>query len=229
MNETLADDIVAKALKFADEKCAVLIFARTVEDVETIAGRLESKKQQVQRLTGTLRGWERDQLVNNDDDPIFSRVLHQAQTAAATVYLVCTSAGEVNVNISADHLICDLSPFDSMVQRFGRVNRFGVRDDTQIHIFHPAEADFKKDDELDRRRQKTLALLKKLYGNGNPKAIGQLMNDEDCQAAFTPPPTILPATDILFDAWALTTIKGKLPGRPPVERYLHGVSAYEPT
>ena len=76
MNETLADDIVAKALKFADEKCAVLIFARTVEDVETIAGRLESKKQQVQRLTGTLRGWERDQLVNNDDDPIFSRFLH---------------------------------------------------------------------------------------------------------------------------------------------------------
>jgi CRISPR-associated endonuclease/helicase Cas3 len=224
VQEKLADDIAAEALKFANQACAVLVFARTVEDVEKIAGKLKTNKQQVQQLTGTLRGWERDQLVNND--PIFSRFLRQAQPAAATVYLVCTSAGEVGVNISADHLICDLSPFDSMVQRFGRVNRFGDRDDTQIHIFHPEEADF-KDDELDRRRRKTLALLRKLDGNGSPKAIGQLMNDEDCQAAFTPPPTILPATDILFDAWALTTIKGKLPGRSPVERYLHGVSEYE--
>lgn len=225
VKEKLADDIAAEALKFANQACAVLVFARTVEDVEKIAGKLKGKKQQVQQLTGTLRGWERDQLVNNDS--IFSRFLRQAQPAAGTVYLVCTSAGEVGVNISADHLICDLSPFDSMVQRFGRVNRFGDRDDTQIHIYHPAEADFKRDDELDERRRKTFALLQKLDGHGSPKAIGELMNDEDCQAAFTPGPTILPATDILFDAWALTSIKGKLPGRPPVERYLHGVSEYE--
>jgi CRISPR-associated endonuclease/helicase Cas3 len=225
VQKELTDDIAAEALKLANQACAVLVFARTVEDVEKIAGKLKAKKQQAQQLTGTLRGWERDRLVNRD--PIFSRFLRQAQPAAATVYLVCTSAGEVGVNISADHLICDLSPFDSMVQRFGRVNRFGDRDDTQIHIFHPAQADF-KDDELDRRRQKTLALLKKLDGDGSPKAIGELMKAEDCQAAFTPPPTILPATDILFDAWALTTIKGKLPGRPPVERYLHGVSDEPP-
>jgi CRISPR-associated endonuclease/helicase Cas3 len=32
----------------------------------------------------------------------------------------------------------------------------------------------------------------------------------------------------LFDAWALTTIKGKLPGRPPVAPYLHGVSNEPP-
>jgi CRISPR-associated endonuclease/helicase Cas3 len=225
VQEELTEDIAAEALKLANQACAVLVFARTVEDVEKIAGKLKAKKQQAQQLTGTLRGWERDQLVNRD--PIFARFLRQAQPAEATVYLVCTSAGEVGVNISADHLICDLSPFDSMVQRFGRVNRFGERDDTQIHIFHPAEADF-KDDELDRRRQKTLALLKKLDGDGSPKAIGELMKAEDCQAAFTPPPTILPATDILFDAWALTTIQAKLPGRPPVEPYLHGVTDREP-
>ena len=45
-------------------------------------------------------------------------------------------------------------------------------------------------------------------------------------------PTILPTSDILFDAWALTTI-GKplvdtpLPGRPPVAEYLHGVEDKE--
>jgi CRISPR-associated endonuclease/helicase Cas3 len=113
-----------------------------------------------------------------------------------------------------------------MVQRFGRVNRFGNRKDTKIHIFSPAE--FKKGNDLDDQRQKTLELLNKLSGGeANPKALGEL-NAEDCLAAFTPTPTILPATDILFDSWSLTTIKGKLPGRPAVEPYLHGVSEYEP-
>ncbi len=218
----LADEIATQALTFEGSGCAVLVFVQSVEAVEEIVKKLP--KDRKEQLTGTLRGLERDQLVTKD---LFRRFLPGPKTASPTAYLVCTSAGEVGVNISADHLICDLSPFDSMVQRFGRVNRFGDRDDTQIHIFHPAEADF-KDDELDRRRQKTLALLKNLDGDGSPKAIGELMKAEDCQAAFTPPPTILPATDILFDAWALTTIKGKLPGRPPVERYLHGVSNEPP-
>ena len=31
-------------------------------------------------------------------------------------------------------------------------------------------------------------------------------------------------SDILFDTWALTTIRDVLPGRPPVEPYLHGIS-----
>ena len=43
-----------------------------------------------------------------------------------------------------------------------------------------------------------------------------------------PRAAILTATDILFDAWALTTIRGKLPGRPPVEPYLHGISDWQP-
>jgi CRISPR-associated endonuclease/helicase Cas3 len=39
---------------------------------------------------------------------------------------------------------------------------------------------------------------------------------------------ILPTSDILFDAWAMTTIRGKLPGRPLVEPYLHGIRDWEP-
>ena len=97
-----------------------------------------------------------------------------------TVYLVCTSAGEVGVNISADHMVCDLSTFESMTQRFGRVNRFGNRDDTRIDIVYPKEFGKKdkngklKVDELDRRRQKTVELLKQLNGDGSPAALDKL-------------------------------------------------------
>jgi len=163
--------------------------------------------------------------------PIFARFLKppkldadeaeqwKVKPKSGTVYLVCTSAGEVGVNISADHLVCDLTTFDSMAQRFGRVNRFGDSKDTRIHVVYPAEFE---DDELGFRRKNTLRLLERLNGNACPKALGDLPLD-DRLAAFAPKPTILPTSDILFDAWALTTIKGTLPGRPPIEPYLHGI------
>ncbi len=69
--------------------------------------------------------------------------------------------------------------------------------------------------------------LHSLNGNGSPAALGEL-DPVARVSAFSPPPTILPVTDILFDAWALTTIRDKLPGRPPVAEYLHGVSEWEP-
>jgi CRISPR-associated endonuclease/helicase Cas3 len=218
----LADQLAAQAKEFEDKNRAVLVFARTVDDVLNIECTLP--KDRVVTLTGTMRGKERDALVEH---PLFKRFLPGGQSDEQTTYLVCTSAGEVGVNISADHLVCDLTPFDSMAQRFGRVNRFGQRFDTEIHVFHPKKEDFKNDDNYDQARAKTLELLRKLNGDACPDALGRL-DPAERQAAFTPEPTILPTTDILFDAWALTTIRDKLPGRPPVEPYLHGIAEWQP-
>ena len=190
---------------------AVLVFVRKVEDVEKVVKKLP-KDSTVQSLIGTLRGLERDGLVKK---PIFQRFLPESNRdpnvtpTPGTVYLVCTSAGEVGVNISADHMVCDLSTFESMTQRFGRVNRFGDLDDTRIDIVYPKEFGKKdksgklKVDELNRRRQKTLELLKQLDGDASPSAIGNL-DPAARLAAFAPTPRILPATDILFDAWGLS-------------------------
>lgn len=211
----LAEQLTAKALEFAERNRAVVVFTRTVDDVMKVAGKLP--KDRVVTLTGTMRGKERDALV---EDPIFKRFMPGGQSDEPSVFLVCTSAGEVGVNISGDHLICDLSTFDSMAQRFGRVNRFGKRPDTEVHVVHPTAFE---DDDYDQRRMKTLSLLRELNGDGSPDALGKLSPDAR-QAAFAPTPVILPATDILFDAWALTTITDQLPGRPPVEPYLHGIT-----
>jgi CRISPR-associated endonuclease/helicase Cas3 len=129
------------------------------------------------------------------------------------------------VNISAEHLVCDLSTFDSMTQRLGRVNRFGLLDDTEVHIVHPGKFDDK--DELEARLKKSLELLRELKGDASPKAISRLKL-EDRVAAFAPPPTVLPTSDILFDAWTMTSIRDELPGRPKVEPYLHGINDPEP-
>jgi CRISPR-associated endonuclease/helicase Cas3 len=216
----LAGEIADLALQHDKSGRAVLVFVRKVEDVEKIVKRLP--KDRTRQLTGTLRGLERDRLV---EDKVFQRFLRKAEAGEETVYLVCTSAGEVGVNISADHQVCDLSTFESMAQRFGRVNRFGDRADTRIDVVYPKK--FGEKDDYESRLKKTLELLRLLNGNGSPAALDAL--DPDARVvAFAPQPTILPVSDILFDAWALTTIRGKLPGRPLVEPYLHGISAWEP-
>src|SRR5690606_9803453 len=42
-----------------------------------------------------------------------------------SAFLIATSAGEVGVDLDADHMVCDLVAWERMVQRLGRVNRRG--------------------------------------------------------------------------------------------------------
>jgi CRISPR-associated endonuclease/helicase Cas3 len=218
--------IIELARRHKDSRLAVLVFANRVKDVEQIAAELAKAvgNENVERLTGTMRGKERDELVKT---PVFRRFLPPddaapgpAPATEGTVYLVCTSAGEVGINISADHLVSDLSTFDSMAQRFGRANRFGVRTDSEIDVTHPS--DFDQKDKREQRRAKTLKVLQMLNGRASTNAI-RAIDPAIRQAAFNPLPIILPVSDILFDAWSLTTIAGNLPGRPAVAPYLHGV------
>ncbi len=234
--DAVAQEIAKLATTYKDSKAAVVVFARTLDDLGTIEEALGKTKRDIVLLTGTMRGKERDELV---EKPEFKRFLKCA-TPSETVYLVCTSAGEVGVDISADHMVCDLSTFESMAQRFGRVNRYGERDDTRVDVVHPSsfgKIDKKtgelQADEIDKRREKTLKVLqelRRLDGNhfdASPLALSKL-DPVARSAAFAPEPVILPATDILFDAWSLTSIRQSMPGRPPVEPYLHGIAEWQP-
>jgi CRISPR-associated endonuclease/helicase Cas3 len=231
--DRVAELIAKLALEHKDADAAVLIYVRTIDDVLKVCARVTDKKDgvssdRVQQLTGTMRGYERDQLVKSN--PVFARFMPSSDRADSvtpaegTVFLVCTSAGEVGVNLSADHMVCDLSTFESMGQRFGRVNRFGDGD-AQIDVVYPEKFDEK--DKLTPARQATLELLRQLDSDASPLALGQL-DPAARLKAFAAEPTIPPVTDILFDAWALTTIREPMPGRPPVAPYLHGIAEWEP-
>ena len=237
---SLVPKLVEHALAYRDSGRAALIFARSVEAVQKVAAALASENLHCEVLTGTMRGLERDRLIKK---PVLSRFLPLSSRPAdaespqeGTCYLIATSAGEVGVNLSADGLICDLSTYESMAQRFGRVNRFGHLTDSVIQIVHPTsfkntEPEDSKFDPIEAAREHTFALMQQLKNDASPDALRKLKQQLGAQTmldAFTPDPTIRPATEILFDAWAMTTIREPLPGRPPIAPYLHGDAEWQP-
>ena len=254
---TVRDKILELALNKRDSSRAILIFVNSVESATKIKDGLAKQKCSVATLTGTMRGKERDELVTGN--PIFQRFLSKKDHAPnieftpGTVFLVATSAGEVGINISADDLICDLSTYESMAQRFGRVNRFGEHkenDASEITVVFRTNLQAKYDEGLEKAKAakkdpekkisayekknqsvlrviKTIELLEKLNGNASPAALESLPATE-CIAAFSPPPELRMATEIQFDAWALTSIRETIAARQPVAPYLHGEAEWQP-
>jgi CRISPR-associated endonuclease/helicase Cas3 len=92
-------------------------------------------------------------------------------------------------------------------------------------VIHPTQ--FEKDNKYSECCQRTLRLIELLNGDASLDSLRRI-GSEDRAKAFTPEPVILPVTDILFDAWSLTSIREPLPGRPPVEPYLHGIADWQP-
>src|SRR5262249_2023093 len=128
----------------------------------------------------------------------------------ATEYLVATSAGEVGVDLDADHMVCDLSTLDSMIQRLGRVNRLGGRE-ADVHVMQWARKEQEEGDqsELERRLAATKAALVSIPecdggDDASPEALRALATRTD---AFAAVPPIVPLTDILVDNWALTRVE----------------------
>jgi len=237
------------AEKAAELKGKVVVFLSSVEQAEKCAQVLR-KAHRVVTLTGTMRGAERDELVKN---PVFARFLprpdHNVKLQDGTVFLVATSAGEVGIDLSADHLVTDLPPFDALVQRLGRVNRYG-EGDAEVHVYceklkapPKANADGEDGDEeddnsgkrkgeYDYARFRTRALLGELPARGgkrrdaSPSALRALSRDARLDAS-TPQPDIHHVDGLLFDRWSYTTVTEPLPGRPPVAEWLHGKAEWE--
>ena len=144
-----------------------MVCLRSVKDVEA-ARKMVPKGCSAAILTGTLRGYERDRMVK--DNPVFARFRPEPETVpqTGTCYLICTSAGELGIDLDARHMICDLSTWDSMLQRFGRANRRGLYLDTTITILDStgAEKAAKEKAEKEGKKQKK--------GKARMKRVGQV-------------------------------------------------------
>ena len=149
----------------------------------------------------------------------------------ARVFVIATSAGEVGVDLDADHMVCDLVAWERMVQRLGRVNRRGAGV-ARVLVIDPGPPDRKNVDAAVTRQQRSVrAILEALpsaEGEGfqaGPGAILEFGNRRDLQQrideASTPTPLYPTLTRPLINAWAMTSL-AEHTGRPEVGPWLRG-------
>jgi CRISPR-associated endonuclease/helicase Cas3 len=113
-----------------------IIFVQSPRDVVDIADVLKKTFSHVVALTGTIRGKERDELVDN---PVF-RAFTVAEEPTEPHVLIATSAGEVGIDLTCTRMVTDASYAASLVQRFGRCNRFAEAKNAEIYVvFKEAE------------------------------------------------------------------------------------------
>ena len=183
-------------------------------------------------LVGERRVYERKALENWLKAQGFIAGSHtQPQTPT---FLVATSAGEVGVDLDADHLVCDLVAYERMVQRFGRVNRRGGegrRATVSIIAVSPSTTTSKGSDESLTTYESRLAALQILPQgddssfDASPSAIaasrGNPENAKTIEAATTRTPLYPKLIRPLLDAWSMTALK-QHEGRPEVAPWLRG-------
>ena len=157
-------------------------------------------------------------------------------------FLVATSAGEVGVDLDADHMVCDLVAWERMVQRFGRVNRRGG-EDRQAEVVVLVETAPKKatDEALERIRAQRAPFGEALREGGDgsfdisPEALRQLSEQARTDdrllsliADAGSPMPLRPALNrALVDAWSMTSLPEHT-GRPEIEPWLRGWVKDEP-
>ncbi len=184
-----------------------LVFVEQPEKARDMWARLRKTAQSVELLTGTMRGLERDKLATK------SKVFQEFRNEAPPVepaWLVTTSAGEVGVDMTAERMVTDLATIDHMIQRFGRLNRFGTGEGGVHVVYTPAVL-------KDPAKQATLDYL-----NG----LGDQFSSQDLHDHIAPAEaqseTVKTAElhDWLIELWCQTS--DPVNDYPKVEPWLHG-------
>ncbi len=236
----LAEKMAGRALELAGQTGSasrVIVFCDKRTDALKVKKQIEKQFRDVELLVGERRVWERSKLEEWLDE---HGLLGQAKVPAERpTFLVATSAGEVGVDLNADHMVCDLVAYERMVQRLGRVNRRGEPGrQALVDVFSafpaPLAANAKQATKDKRTSQvkmieDCLAALRLLPAaeddrkDACPSAFGKLKSDhpERVLTATTPQPLHPALTRPLLDAWSMTSLK-RHEGRPEVAPWLRG-------
>ncbi len=211
----------------ADTGAVIGIVLNTVAEARKCVAKLLKHHhvpgEQIVTLTGSMRGWDRDEVVKSDK---YERLKSQRDRKVVhdkSIFLVATSCVEVGADIDCDHLGVEACAADSLIQRLGRVNRLGKRKDVTVMLVGdenatgPAGKVFKHVQEL-------VANGKELQGSP-ATFLGRLkdgLNEKEWRALFdvrVPPPAL---TSAVLDDLAMTSKYPNSGARPDVSRWLHG-------
>lgn len=228
LSERLAD--LAWQMKGTNNR--LLIYCNRREDTQKIKQaldklmKLDKVTYPINLLVGARRVRERQNLVAWLNEHGF--LAGSGQRHGTPVFLIATSAGEVGIDLDADHMVCDLVAFERMVQRFGRVNRRG-ENQAEIKIVAFLSKKIKPDSPFEDVFEARKRILEELGGDASPGAIVALKaktkNNEHLetllQHAISSEPLRPQLTRATVDAWSMTSLENHT-GRPQIEPWLRG-------
>ena len=237
LHQVLADRawrLMKDATATVAEPVRMLVYCNRRRDAERAADGLrkltktERNDSAVILFVGGRRVHEREQAA---DEMKAHGLIAGGTERVAPVFVVATSAGEVGVDLNADHMVCDLVPWERMVQRLGRVNRRGTGH-ARVLVIDAGPPDEKTTDkDAPDRHKATRALLESLPRDdahrlqAGPAALLSLHGHSDDReriaAASTHPPLYPALTRPLVDAWSMTSLREHT-GRPEVGPWLRG-------
>jgi CRISPR-associated endonuclease/helicase Cas3 len=174
----------------------------------------KAKKIDVEVIVGQRRVYERTRLFERLTELGF--IGGTGADDHKPAFLVATSAGEVGIDIDADRIVCDLVPWERMVQRFGRCNRRGdLEGGAVITVLYSKDSD--------QKQKQQLKALRALEGEGDasPAALVRLAERARCdrelaeviRAASSKPSLRPPFSTALGEDLAMTSLDNH-PGRP---------------
>jgi CRISPR-associated endonuclease/helicase Cas3 len=196
-DNNLTATICAQALQFKNQAKKILVYVNSPEDAFQIFAELNQKKNapgRVALLTGTIRGFERDLLA--EEDPNYRLFLQSDQPVTESIYLVSTSAGEVGADFDADHLVTESTSLDALIQRLGRLNRRGRTTDARAILVTNSKALAEeqkrktaaetKAAQVAQKQAKAKAKKSSVSGNGNDNNPDE-EDQEEIEQVFIPP------------------------------------------
>lgn len=197
-------------LAVAEGSKRTFVFLTRPKEVRDFARDLEKKipGARIAVITGTQRGYERDQLVADPRLHVFLR----PESPEERHWLIATSAAEVGIDATSDRLISSLDTADHILQRFGRLNRFGETAEATAHIVYVEP------------KEKEVELLKSLHFLKEESDISPRALFARTEIPFPANPRTAPLEDWVVDRWAMTSLKD---GMPKVASYLHGLNEGE--
>jgi CRISPR-associated endonuclease/helicase Cas3 len=243
IDKKIVEKIVELAAPNQEKQEKVLIYVRSPKQAQEIAKRISETdgSERIALLTGTIRGHERDQLMQPSSTIAAAKVIRHfidGKRPERSVYLISTSAGEVGIDLDADRMVCDLTTLDAMIQRLGRVNRRGGKERqarVDVVVIEKENSENESSGFKD-ALEATAAILKQWnegqsdgidVSPGNLRELIESLDDDKRTKAYSPEPQAPPLTDILFDGWSLTSVQ-ELPGVGEVAAFLHGDAEEKP-
>jgi CRISPR-associated endonuclease/helicase Cas3 len=234
----LAEILAGRAEELGNGGNRVLVFCNSRKIAQKVGEELSKKDLPIELLVGARRVHEREKL---KDSEVFRRFGSTPDTfkdkpaePPPPAFLVATSAGEVGVDLDADHIVCDLVPWERMIQRLGRVNRRADSDGhvALIDVFCTVPDDEAEDGADNQRLERWRAP----FGSSawpvsegrvdvSSGTLHHIKDDPELkplsQAATSDEPLRPMLTQPLLDAWSMTSL-AEHPGRPEVEPWLRG-------